>query len=48
MWLALGAFALIGSLFADQDNEPIMSLLGAALLAFLLLLEIVAVRRLVR
>jgi hypothetical protein len=47
-WLALGALALVGALFADEDNRSMMEILGAVLLAFLLLMEIVSVRRLTR
>lgn len=47
VWVALGAVVFVGSLLAEQDNEG-LAVVGAALLAFLLLMEIVAVRRLTR
>jgi hypothetical protein len=47
-WLALGALPLLGALFADEENRPMLEILGAVLLAFLLLMEIVSVRRLTR
>ena len=49
MWLAQGAVVLGGSLMAAADDEANLGLLavaGAGLLAFLLLMEIVSVRRL--
>lgn len=47
MWLGLGAVAFLGSLLAERDNQ-VFALAGAGLLTFLLLMEIVSVRRLVR
>ena len=47
LWIALGALPLVGSLLADEGTEVMVGL-GAGLLAFLLLMEIVTVRRLVR
>ena len=47
MWIALGAVAFLGSFFAERDREG-FALPGAGLLAFLLLMEIVSVRRLMR
>jgi hypothetical protein len=49
MWLAQGAVVLGGSLMAAADDEADLGLLavaGAGLLLFLLLMEIVSVRRL--
>jgi hypothetical protein len=51
MWLGQGAVVLVGSLMAAADDEADLGLLavaGAGLLAFLLLMEIVSVRRLQR
>jgi hypothetical protein len=49
MWLAQGAVVLAGSLLAAADDEANLEMLavaGAGLLIFLLLMEIVSVRRL--
>lgn len=46
-WVALGAVVVVGSLLAERDNERI-AVVGAALLVFLLLMEIVSVRRITR
>ncbi|MDP9067528.1 MAG: hypothetical protein M3N53_04135 [Actinomycetota bacterium] len=51
MWLAQGAVVLAGSLMAAADDEANLGLLavaGVGLLLFLLLMEIVSVRRLQR
>ena len=51
MWLAQGAVVLAGSLMAATDDEANLGMLavaGAGLLIFLLLMEIVSVRRLMR
>ena len=51
MWLGQGAVVLVGSLMAAADDEADLGLLavaGAGLLTFLLLMEIVSVRRLHR
>jgi hypothetical protein len=51
MWLAQGAVVLAGSLLAMADDEANLEWLavaGAGLLIFLLLMEIVSVRRLKR
>ncbi|HEX2295361.1 MAG TPA: hypothetical protein VHN37_08645 [Actinomycetota bacterium] len=47
VWVALGAIVLVGSLLAERDDEWIAAA-GAPLLAFLLVMEIVSVRRLTR
>lgn len=46
-WLVLGAVVLGGALLADQDDQWIAAA-GVPLLAFLLLMEIVSVRRATR
>ncbi|MEA2477586.1 MAG: hypothetical protein QOC87_1785 [Actinomycetota bacterium] len=51
MWLVEGAVVLAGSLMAARDhgaNLGILAVAGAGLLIFLLLMEIVSVRRLMR
>jgi hypothetical protein len=51
VWVVLGAVVTTGSLMAETDKESDLGWLaiaGAALLAFLLLMEIVSVRRLMR
>ncbi|HYO61882.1 MAG TPA: hypothetical protein VEU29_08280 [Actinomycetota bacterium] len=51
MWLVLGAVEMTGTLIADADPEGDVGALpaaGAALLVFLLLMEVVSVRRLMR
>lgn len=51
MWLAQGALVLGGSLMAATDDEADLGLLavaGAGLLLFLLLMQVVSVRRLQR
>jgi hypothetical protein len=51
LWVALGAMVMTGSLMAEADTESDLEALlfaGVALLAFLLLMEIVSVRRLMR
>jgi hypothetical protein len=47
MWIVLGAVVLAGSLIAQRDNEG-LALVGAGLLALLLLMEVVSVRRAIR
>lgn len=51
MWLVLGAIVTTASLMAAQDPESDVGALpavGTAFLAFLLLMEIVSIRRLLR
>lgn len=51
VWVVLGAVVVTGSLMAEADSEGNLGALpvaGAALLVFLLLMEIVSVRRLMR
>jgi hypothetical protein len=51
VWVALGAAVMTGSLMAEADAEAdngALTVAGAALLVFLLLMEIVSVRRLMR
>ncbi len=51
VWVVLGAVVMTGSLMAEMDPEGDLAALpvaGAALLVFLLLMEIVSVRRLMR
>lgn len=51
VWVALGAVVMTGSLMAEADTEADnggLAVAGAALLVFLLLIEIVSVRRLMR
>jgi hypothetical protein len=47
MWIGLGAIAFLGSVLAERDNEA-LAVAGAGLLAFLLLMEVVSVRRMTR
>lgn len=47
MWLGLGTIAFVGAFFAERDMEA-LALAGAGLLVFLLLMEIVSVRRMMR
>lgn len=47
VWVALGAVVLAGSLAAERDGQWI-AVAGAPLLGFLLLMEIISVRRLTR
>ncbi len=47
VWVAFGAVVLVGSLAAERDDQWI-AVAGAPLLAFLLLMQIVSVRRLTR
>lgn len=51
VWVALGAVVMTGSLMAEADTEADigwLAIAGAGSLAFLLLMEIVSVRRLMR
>ena len=51
VWVALGALVTTGSLMAEADTDADirwLAVAGAALLVFLLLMEIVSVRRLMR
>jgi hypothetical protein len=48
MWVGLGAVAFLGSFLAERDNREGLAIAGAALLAFLLLMEVVSVRRAMR
>ncbi len=51
VWVLLGAVVMTGSLMAEADTEADLgwlALAGAALLVFLLLMEIHSVRRLMR
>ncbi len=48
MWVGLGAVAFLGSLLAERDNRGGLAIAGAGLLAFLLLMEIVSLRRIAR
>jgi hypothetical protein len=47
MWIGLGAVAFLGSFFAEGDIEG-LAIAGAGLLVFLLLMQIVSVRRMMR
>jgi hypothetical protein len=51
VWVVLGAVVMTGSLMAEEEPEGNLGALpvaGAALLVFLLLMEIVSIRRLLR
>ena len=48
MWVGLGAIAFVGSLVSQEDFDVGILVAGAGLLAFLLLMEIVSVRRMMR
>ena len=48
MWIVLGAIAFVGSIVTEEDLGLGLPVAGAGLLAFLLLMEINSVRRMMR